>query len=117
MSAIIDADPGPFAVSPYVVAELDYLLATRRRVDADVAVLDQLTGGARELLSINSADLRDVPALVDLCRDQEIGIADASLVMLANRYRTNRMPTLDLPHFRVVRKVDGRAFTVLPEQL
>lgn len=117
MSAIIEADPGPFAVSPYVVAALDYLLVTRRRVDADLAVLDQLTGGARELLSIDSADLRDVPALVDRYRDQEIGPADASLVMLANRYRTNRMRTADLPHFRVVRTLEVRAFTVLPEQL
>jgi len=29
VSAITEAGPGPFVVSPYVVAELDYLLAAR----------------------------------------------------------------------------------------
>lgn len=34
-TAVLAADPGPFVVSPYVLAELDYLLATRRGVEAE----------------------------------------------------------------------------------
>jgi hypothetical protein len=37
-------------VSPYVVAEVDHLVATRVGVDAQVAVLEELSGGAYELL-------------------------------------------------------------------
>ncbi|HEY7916795.1 MAG TPA: PIN domain-containing protein [Acidimicrobiales bacterium] len=114
VSAVIDADPGPFVVSPYVVAELDYLLATRRGVHAELAVLTELSGGAWELPSIDPSDLRDASAVIERYQDQEIGLADASLVLLADRYRTDRILTLDHRHFRVVRTAAGTPFDLLP---
>ncbi len=114
VSAIIDADPGPFVVSPYVVAELDYLLATRRGVHAELAALAELVGGAWELPSIGASELRDACAVIDRYQDQDIGVADASLVVLAHRYRTDRLLTLDHRHFRVIRTTAGKPFTVLP---
>lgn len=75
----MEADPGPFIVSPYVLAELDYLLATRRGVNAELAAL-----------------------------------ADASLVILAERYSTDRLLTLDHRHFRVLRTSGGGPFVLLP---
>lgn len=114
VGAVVDADPGPFVVSPYVVAELHYLLATRRGLDAELAVLTELSGGAWELASIEAADLRDICSVVDRYRDQAIGVADASLVILARRYRTDRLLTLDHRHFRVVRTMAGEEFKVLP---
>ena len=115
VSATIEADPGPFIVSPYVVAELDYLLATRRGVHAELAVLTELSGGAWELPSVEAVDLRAACATIEQYQDQEIGVADASLLVLANRYRTDRLLTLDHHHFRVVRTTAGKPFTVLPE--
>lgn len=114
VSAVIEADPGPFVVSPYVVAELDYLLATRRGLGAELAVLGQLTTGAWELPPLGTSDLGDIYGVIDRYRDQEIGVADASLVVLAERYRTDRLLTLDRRHFGVVRTTTGKAFTVLP---
>jgi predicted nucleic acid-binding protein len=46
--------------------------------------------------------------------DLRIGIADASLVILAARYRTTRLLTLDERHFRVVTPLHGGTFTILP---
>ncbi|MGH9091771.1 MAG: PIN domain-containing protein [Acidimicrobiales bacterium] len=117
VSAVVDVDPGPFVVSPYVVAELDYLLATRRGVEAELTVLAELTGGAWELARIDTADLREICEVVGRYRDQDIGVADASLVVLAHRYRTDRLLTLDYRHFRVIRTRGGAAFTVLPDAL
>ena len=48
-------------------------------------------------------------------QDQQIGVADASLVVLAGRYRTDRLLTLDHRHFRVIRTTSGKPFTVLPK--
>lgn len=115
VSAVIDADPGPFVVSPYVVAELDYLVATRRGVAPELAVLTELSGGAWELPPIESGDLEEICRLIDQYRDQNIGVADASLVVLAEHYRTDRLLTLDHRHFSVVRTAAGKPFTLLPE--
>jgi uncharacterized protein len=114
VAEVIEAETGPFVVSPYVVAELDYLLATRRGVQAELAALTELSGGAWDLPSLEPADLRNACAVVDRYRDQEIGIADASLVVLADRYRTDRLLTLDHRHFRVVRTTSGKSFKLLP---
>src|SRR5690606_33820210 len=47
----VAAETGPLVVSPYVVAELDDLLATRFGVEPELAVLDELASGAYELAS------------------------------------------------------------------
>ncbi len=99
-------------MSPYVVAELDYLLATRRGVPAELAALTELSSGAWELPGMAPADLRDACAVVDRYQDQDLGMADASLVILARRYRTDRVLTLDQRHFRVVRTTDGEPLLV-----
>jgi uncharacterized protein len=115
VSAVIDQDPGPFVVSPYVIAELDYLVATRRGVGPELVVLTELSGGAWELPTIEAGDLLEICRLVDRYQDQNIGVADASLVVLAQRYRTDRLLTLDHRHFGVVRTAAGQPFTLLPE--
>ena len=114
-AAAIADDDGPFVVSPYVVAELDYLLATRRGIHAELAALSELAGGAWELPAIGPADMAELRDVVERYGDLDIGAADASLVVLARRYRTERLLTLDRRHFAVVRTAEGRAFTVLPK--
>ena len=50
-------------VSPFVVAELDYLVATRIGTDAELAVLDELSSGAYELAEFGGAALREAAGL------------------------------------------------------
>lgn len=114
VTAAIDGDPGPFVVSPYVLAELDYLLATRRGVPAELTALSELTGGAWDLAALDQADLGGARDIIDRYSDQAIGLADASLVVLAHRYRTDRLLTLDRRHFHVLRTIAGKSFTLLP---
>jgi uncharacterized protein len=48
-------------------------------------------------------------------RDGYVGITDAANVVLADRYRTTRLLTLDQRHFRVLRPLWGaNSFTLLP---
>lgn len=110
----IEASAGLLVVSPYVIAELDYLVATRHGVHAELAVLDELAGGAWELAAFDVADLRQARSIVAKYAGQDIGVADASNVVLAHRYRTPTIVTLDRRHFELLRPLDGKRFTVLP---
>ncbi len=101
-------------VSPYVVAEVDYLVATRHGVDDELVVLDELAGGAWDLAAFDEDGLRRVRGIIASYRDQQIGVADASIVVLAERYRTRTIASLDRRHFGVLRSLDGGYFEVLP---
>jgi predicted nucleic acid-binding protein len=46
--------------------------------------------------------------------DQEIGVADSSIVLLAARYGTRSLLTLDHSHFGVLRPIQGGCFRLLP---
>jgi hypothetical protein len=111
---LVAATPDRLAVSPYVLAELDYLVATRIGVDAELAVLAELAGGAYVLADIGPDDLHRARRLIERYRDQEIGLADASLVVLADRWGTRELLTLDHRHFDVVRPLTGGRFRLLP---
>jgi hypothetical protein len=47
-------------------------------------------------------------------RDLELGLADASIVVLAERYGTVEILSLDERHFRALTGPDGRSFRLLP---
>lgn len=114
VAAVVDAEPEPLVVSPYVVAELDYLVATRLGVDAELTVLAEVAGGAYHLAGFGAEELQRARKVVERYRDQEVGVADASVVVLADRHRTRSVLTLDRRHFGVLRPLDGGRFRVLP---
>ncbi|WP_420443615.1 type II toxin-antitoxin system VapC family toxin [Candidatus Poriferisodalis sp.] len=101
-------------ISPLVLAEVDYLAAQLAGADAELAVLSELASGAYELASFDRIDLVRARAVVERYRDLRLGLTDASLVVLAHRYETDGIATLDERHFRVVRSLAGRPFEVLP---
>jgi predicted nucleic acid-binding protein len=115
VAGAIDASHDLLIVSPYVVAELDYLVATRHGVADELAVLDELTSGAWELAGFGADALTQARTIIAKYRDQDIGVADASNVVLAEQYRTRTIVTLDRQHFDVLRASTGDRFTVLPE--
>lgn len=114
VSAVLERATDPLVVSPYVVAEMDYLVATRHGTDAELAALAELAGGAWELPGFEAPDLTAAGRVIERYADQSIGVADASIVVLAARYRTKTIVTLDRRHFGVVRPLSGGRFTVLP---
>jgi len=112
--AVLAAEAAPLMLSPFVLAELDYLIASRGTVEAELAFLGEVAAGAYEIAAFDSDDVRAAAAVITQYYDLGIGIADASLVVLAGRYGTERILTLDERHFRVLRSPRGRAFTLLP---
>lgn len=114
VAAVLDGTDEPMVVSPFVVAELDHLVASRLGVAAELAVLAELAGGAWDLAAVDAEGLGDARSVVERYADQRIGVADASNVVLAARYRTQTIVTLDHRHFDVLRPLAGGRFTVLP---
>jgi predicted nucleic acid-binding protein len=112
--SVLEAERGPLVTSQVVAAEADYLILRRLGVDVELAFLDDLSEGTYVVDALTPDDLpvaRDVAARY---RDLELGLADASLVVLAARWRTRRILTLDQRAFRAVAPLQGGAFTVLP---
>jgi uncharacterized protein len=114
VSDVLNDTVEPLVVSPYVVTELDYLVASRLGVSAELAVLAELAGGAWDLPAIDADGLGQARSLIERYADQRIGVADASNVVLAAQYRTRTIVTLDRRHFEVLRPLAGGRFTVLP---
>ena len=114
MSELITGTTESLVVSPYVVAELDYLVSTRFGVAAELEVLRELAGGAWTLANFSEVDLAAAAAVVEQYADQSIGVADASLVVLAHRFETRTIATLDRRHFEVLRPLGGGSFEVVP---
>ncbi|MCP9484553.1 MAG: PIN domain-containing protein [Gaiellaceae bacterium MAG52_C11] len=113
LSVIVAAVP-PLVLSPFVLAELDYMITTREGIELSLSVLADVTAGAYEVAGFDADDVGAAAAVVEQYRDLGIGLADASLVVLAERYDTRRILTLDERHFRALRASDGSAFVLLP---
>jgi len=110
----IDAAGEPLVVSPYVLAEVDYLVLGRHGTVAEHAVLAELCGGAWELADMQVSRVVEASRVVERYADIPIGLADASNLVLAEAYRTRRIATLDRRHFTIMRFGDGTAPEILP---
>lgn len=118
VAALIDGEAASgtrLVVSPFVIAELDYLLVTRFGVAAERVVLDELSAGAWTLAQLEPGDLSTIATLVAKYAEHAIGATDASLVVLAQREGTRRIATLDRRYFTVLRALDGTTFEILPQ--
>lgn len=111
--AVVDADPGPFVLSPFVLAEADYLVHRRLGVHAECALLDDVDAGVYTLVTFGDDDMDRAATLVKQYADLGIGITDASVAVIAARYRTLDLLSTDERHFRAVRPLRGDAFRLL----
>ena len=66
------------------------------------AFLDDLIQGAFRYLPVELTDLEQAVRVMLRYQDVPLGIVDASLVALAERYRIQRILTLDRRHFSLI---------------
>ncbi|MDP9343222.1 MAG: PIN domain-containing protein [Actinomycetota bacterium] len=105
---------GPLVVSAFVAAETDYLITKRLGIDAEIAFLRDVAEGTYAVECLSSGELELAREVIEAYRDLTMGLADASMVVLARRYGTRRLLTFDERHFRAVRPLQGGSFTILP---
>jgi predicted nucleic acid-binding protein len=113
VAALSKASP-PLLLSPFVLAELDYLLSQHVGSDAQIALLDEVARGAYQLEPFGPADVAAARKVLEKYASLRIGLADASIVVLAERHRAREILTLDERHFRALRTNDRKAFKLLP---
>jgi uncharacterized protein len=100
-------------VSAFVAAEADYLILSRLGVDAQIAFVEDLASAYR-VESLDEAGLGRAAEVCGRYRDLELGLADASMVVLADAWSTRVVATFDHRDFRAMDPLDGGAFELLP---
>ena len=113
VEALTRTDP-PFLLSPFVLGELDYMLRSRIGDAASRVILRDVAVGAYRLEQFTAEDIAAAMSVMDRYADSGIGLADASIVVLADRYGVTDVLTLDERHFRTLRTSAGQPFRILP---
>lgn len=111
---ILRRERGSLVVPAPVTAEVDYLLGRRFGRPARHAFLADLAARRYETPGLDADDYRVALDLEQRYVDLDAGLADLSIVVLAWRLGTRRVLTFDDRHFRVLRPLQGGAFTLLP---
>ena len=101
-------------LSPFVLAELDYMLNKVGGQSAELPMLQDVAEGRYELAPFSAVDVTSAIRVIERYRALNIGLADASVVVLAQRHQCFDLLTLDQRHFRVILGPDGAPFRILP---
>jgi len=105
---------GPLILSPFVLAEFDYLTSKLIGVGGELAMLGEVAAGAYVLAEFAANDIREARDLIARHRDLDLGLADASIAVLARRHGTRDVLTLDERHFGALQGPKGEGFRLLP---
>ena len=108
---------GPLILSPFVLAETDYLIQKYAGVKAEIMFLEDVERGAYKLVNFVHDDMQNMRVMVTRYKDLNIGITDASLIVLADRFDCRDVLTLDIRHFRATRPTTKKSFRILPADL
>lgn len=81
---------------------------------AETDLLREVAAGVYDLVAFTTDDLVEASNLIERYQDLRIGLADASVAVVAARMRTTRLLTLDQRHFRTIKPLWGEAFVLLP---
>ncbi len=110
----LDGADDDLATTPLIIAEVDHLVGARGGPTARRALHRDLAAGAY-LVEWWPGAITSVVKIAERYADTGLGLADASLVALAERLGTIDIATLDERHFRAVRpQAVGKAFRLLP---
>lgn len=104
---VIERASGPFILSPFILAELDYLVHTRLGRRAEHELLDDVNDGVYTLVEFGREDLGHAAQVIRRYPDLDLGVADASVVVLAAKFRCLDVLSVDQRHFRAVAPLRG----------
>ena len=112
--ALREAEP-PRIMSPFVLAELDYMIVKYAGVGAEIKFLNEILGSVYEVAPWTVDDLVRAHEVIRRYEALRIGLADASTVVLAEKHGIYDILTLDERHFRAMRPEGRRkGFRLLP---
>lgn len=110
-------------ISPLVLTELDHLvhrdLGFGAALQVTEALAARMTVGRYKLAEFSTADLVAAQGVRGQYKDLQLDLADSVGVVLADRYKTNQIFTLDQRDYRAIRPLTRTfaAFRILPADL
>lgn len=112
-AALRRAQP-PFLLTPFVLAELDYLVSKLAGAKPELELLAEVAAGAYDLVPFTAAEVEECRALIERFSDLDVGLADASVAVTARRFGARDVLTLDERHFRVLPGPGALPLRLLP---
>ncbi|MFK4087018.1 type II toxin-antitoxin system VapC family toxin [Kribbella sp. NPDC020789] len=100
-------------VPSFVVPEVCYMIQRELGAKVETAFVRSLADGDFTVAECEPA-LDRIADLMDKYSDMPLGLADASVVAIAEELGVREVATLDRRHFTVVRPRHADAFTLLP---
>lgn len=107
-------EEGSLVLPAPVAAEVDYLLGVRFGEAARRAFLSDLAARRYDVACLEAGDYRTVAEVDARYADLGLGLADCSIMVLAERFGTRRLLSFDERHFRAVAPLQGGSFQLLP---
>jgi predicted nucleic acid-binding protein len=111
---LLREEQGALVVPSPVSAEVDYMLGRRLGRPARRAFLEDLSVARFLVADLGPDDYAAALRLDQRYADLDLGLADLSVVILAQRFDTRRLLTFDERDFRPVRPLQGGSFELLP---
>jgi predicted nucleic acid-binding protein len=97
-----------------VLPEVDYLATKYLGERVARTFLEDINQDNFSLLPFELVDLKKAILIMARYKDLPLGLVDASLLVLAERYSINRILTLDRRHFNLIQSDKVTYFTILP---
>lgn len=98
-----------------VLTEAAYLMRARLNLPDPSPLLDLVRNNELELSVIQRRDIEPIQNVFKRFHGQEVDLADAALLALAERENITTIFTTDRRDFRVYRRLDGTPFRLLPD--
>jgi uncharacterized protein len=103
----------PLITTYPVIIETSYLLYERSGQVAQFKFLQQLTTDSVQIFNFQKNHLERAIQLMQQYADSPMDLADASLVVLAEELKENRILTTDIRDFSIYRYLENQSFTLL----
>jgi predicted nucleic acid-binding protein len=104
----------PLLVPELIVSEVAYLLGDRLGAQAEITFGQSIADGLLTVEPVLDSEWGRITELMKQYADLPLGMADASVITLAERHNVREIATLDHRHFAVVRPRHVESFTLLP---
>ena len=112
--ALFDDFDGVLVVPSLIVTEVCYLAQAQVGPEAEARFIDSIVAGELTIESPAGPDWARIAQLVRQYSGFPLGLADASVVAIAERLCVTQLASIDHRHMRAVRPVHCDGFELLP---
>lgn len=114
-SRLLRTSREPLVLVAPTLVEIDCWVRRRLTLEVWRTFVEDIGLGAYRVAQLQPADLLRAAELEREYADLSLGFVDAAVIATCERFRENKVATLDHRHFRVVRPAHCETLTLLPD--